>query len=319
MLSRRSFVLASLALGCTPPPPAPSVPGDGGGEEPLAEQQPDPVAIWTAEQASDPELLHLHLRATISPSSFRVPWEPGITFQPCELTVELHGSIVEHTRLIYSSSGGGSGGRLIERSIDESVPAAVEGGPHGGIIDPGTDVDGYPDRIETWTRDGEGRVLEGNGFLYEWEDGRLVAMVDGKDRITRKHTLRYDDEGRLVGIDSVLRDAGSSVTPQSEKPERTHVFRYDDESRLAERSWTDANGAGARTLFHNDPRDPRVVVTTKDAYDNRNGFPSLRLAYRDGRLVTMGGTSIAYDPEGRPMVLVSETGYRTVYGYDCRG
>lgn len=268
----KSFVFGLLlAMGCRPtevPEPA-VVPAEPGRAEPSF----DPASTtWTAERAADPELLHLHVQAAVAPGAFVVPWLEGITFRPCAVRVEEGDETVQVARLSYDE--------------DDRLVAI--------------DVDG---RSQTLERDDDGRLLSAHGFDYRWLEGRVERLTESEARI---HVLEYDEEGRLVGIES---------THPDESPLRRHVFEYDEEQRLAVRRFTGASGDHGITHFVYDEKGRlvRIDVEFTDPGGIQQRQPAVRLEYESDRLVEFGPARIAYDDAGH---VASLTDGATVTHYD---
>lgn len=263
-----------VTTGCRPTeaPQPTAVPAEPARAEPAF----DPAStIWTAERTADPELLHLHVQAAAAPGAFVVPWLEGVTFRPCAVRVEQGDEIVQTAFLSYDEDD-----RLV-----------------------GIDVDG---RSQTIERDDDGHLLVAHGFEYEWVGGRVERMIESKARI---HALEYDDDGRLVGIESTLAD---------ESPLRRHVLEYDEQQRLAVRRFTGSTGDHGVTHFVYDERGRlvRIDVEFTDPGGIQQRQPAVRLEYERDRLVEFGPARITYDEGGRVASLIGEA-TATHYDYVC--
>ena len=271
----RPFALSVLlATGCRPSevPELVGAPPEPARVEPAFDAS---STTWTAERAADPELLHLHVQAAAAPGAFVVPWLEGVTFRPCAVRVEHGEAIVQTARLSYDDAD-----RLV----------AIE-------------VDGRSQSLE---RDDDGRLLVAHGFEYEWAEGRVERMTESDARV---HTLQYDAEGRLVGIESTLAD---------ESPLRRHVLEYDEDQRLAVRRFTGSTGDPGVTHFVYDDKGRlvRIDVEFTDPGGVQQRQPAVRLEYESNRLVEFGPARIAYDGAGHVASLTDEATV-THYQYVC--
>ncbi len=237
----------------------------------------EPTLEWTVSRAADPELVHLHVQAATAPGAFLVPWLEGVTLRPCSIVVHDGGAVVQDTRLSYDEDG-----RLEAVAVDGDT--------------------------ETLARDEDGRLQHARGFRYEWELDRLARLVEGDGASKRVHQLRYDDEGRLVAIETLVGDA----------VHRKHELRFDDRGLLAERRWTEPAGAHSESYYTYDERGRlvRVDVDTTDDTGNRRVDPALIIEYDDQRVTEFGRARVGYDDDGR-VVRVGDNGVQAEYRYAC--
>lgn len=245
----------------------------------LATPEPGGVVLeWTVALAGDPELVHLHLQAVVAPGAFLVPWLEGVTLRPCEIVVRQEREVVQRTTLQYDDAG-----LLLARTVD--------------------------DRRTKVDRDARARIVRGRGFRYEWEGERLVRLVEGNGAQARTHALKYNAEGRLVGIETTVDDDAY----------RSHELSYDDRDLLAKRAWSQPNGAHAESYYtyDGDGRLVRVDVDSTDADGHRRVAPALLMEYDERRLTEFGRSTITYDVQGRVAAVTSEQGAHAEYRYVC--
>ena len=334
MHSRRRMRIESAwaSLGCALIVLA-GCPRAGSTETPAQEVVPDetpaaapggPRMTWTAELVKQPLMIERHVQAFPNAGGTLRPRKVGLTFKPCTEAGEQSTTVFRYDQA----------GRLIDEATDEFVPAIIEGGPHGGVVEPATDHDGVPDE----------------GTHYRYVEDRLASVVYWWSRGGRiedpgkSYTFSYDASGRLarVGLDErqlgvtvfeIDYDAGDRLlrirefnakAPSDEQARM--LFEYDEQDRLVRRSWSNASGAKQAHVFtyRSDGNLERFDILDVDAHGNESKQRHLLRYDTAGRYTGDGGARhvgqrVHYDDLGRPAGWVTRDEgeeFRYTYG-DC--
>ncbi len=180
-------------------------------------------------------------------------------------------------------------------------------------------------RAVTFTCDGEGRIVkaelpENISISYEYEDGLLSAMIDGRGGRTQ---YTYDDNKQLTEITTPLDvpsvrmsyDDRYRVSSQTVGENELYAFAYQGEDAAESTTITDSYGNATVQKHDEEGRQAETIhpdgTTEEFKHDERNN----RTYYKDP---AGGEYRYAYDARGNLLALDGPLGLRKEWSYNAK-